>query len=168
MNNKVKLDYVNSLNEVSWEDKSKHIENITDADVKLISNIIAEKVKIYKEELAEIKSRYVLQGEYSEEHMEDIIISAINDIQGEIDFFSNILHNISKLDSLKENEWHAIFIELIKADSQDLDMYLGLKGQDGSYYEELRDTANRVELVSGILKATTPNLFLTKESVLNA
>lgn len=168
MNSKVKLDYVNSLNEVSWEDKSKHIKHITNADVKLISSIISKKVKVYKEELAEIKSRYALQGEYSEEDVEDIIVSSINDMQGEIDFFSNILHSISELESLKEAEWHAIFMELIKADSQELDMYLGLKVKDDSYYEELRDTANRVELVSGILKATTPNLFLTKEIILNA
>lgn len=140
------LKYTNSFGESSWEDKSKHVKHITEKDIEVISEVLKEDLKQSKSALEDSEKGRPNVAEHNLKTFE----AAISEMKMDIEFDESVLERISKPETIGEREWRRIFIYIIKADNKDMAKFFEMEVKEDSYYEELRDTATRVEPLSGL------------------
>lgn len=140
------LKYVNSLGESSWEDKSKHVKYITEKDIEVISEVVREDLRQSQFALEDSEKGRTNVAEHNLKTFE----AAINEMKSDIQLVKSILERISKPKNIEEREWRIIFIYMVKADNKNMAQFFEMEIKEDSYYEELRDTSSRVELLSGL------------------
>lgn len=144
---KSRLVYKNSKGETTWLNRSRNVAGITESDIEVIKESLKDSIKQSEKTLEDINGVGV-------NNLDEVSMAALSHVQSNVEYETQLISKIEEPRNIDEDGWRHIFAVLVKDDNQDwLKMLPGadldsLKSDE--YYDRLRDTTYRVELISGI------------------
>lgn len=141
------IEYKNSKGETTWLNRSRNVAGITESDIEVIKESLKDSIKQSERTLEDLNGVGV-------SNLDEVGMAAFDHVKSDVEYETKLLSEIEQPRNINEDGWRHIFAVLVKDDNQDwLKMLPGadldsLKSDE--YYDKLRDTTYRVELVSGI------------------
>lgn len=139
--------YKNSKGETTWLNRSRNVAGITESDIEVIKESLKGSIKQSERTLEDLNGVGVI-------NLDEVGMAALDHVKSDVEYETKLLSEIEQPRNINEDGWRHIFAVLVKDDNQDwLKMLPGadldsLKSDE--YYDKLRDTTYRVELISGI------------------
>ena len=140
------LVYENKNGEVTWMSRSKNVLGITESDIEVISKSLKDDADNTKLSLKESRENI---DKVPQDKMKTYE-AAMDEMDRDIKYTEDLLSKISNPKNIDEDGWRHIFITLVKDDDEQAASFLRMEKKSDEYYNSLRDTTYRVELISGI------------------